>query len=115
MSYDENRISDLIDGGLYNQNLISDAIQELQRKLLEKLDELIVKGLKIKGFTFENRIDLEKFIETNCEMADCPELKERTYYVNKIPFLLHKYEIYPEIDNKNPCEISANYGHYSFL
>jgi len=75
-------------------------------KLNKKLEECIIEGLKIKGFEFEKRSELEEFIKSNCRCKDRPELKERVYFVQDVPFLLYLYHVDTDLDEI----ISMNYG-----
>ena len=76
-----------------NHHLIGDAIKNIQNNLLNKLDNLIIEGLRRKGFVFENKNDLEKFIITNCRSEDNSEKKQKTYFVFEAPFVVHSYGI----------------------
>jgi len=44
--------------------------------LISSLELLIIDGLKRKGFEFDNRIDLENFIKSNCRVVD--DLNKKT-------------------------------------
>lgn len=97
---------------------IAGVIGWLSSQLNKQLEDLWIEGLKRKGFEFENRMELENFIKSNCRCEDRSDIKQRTYFVNDIPFFLHCYEI--EID-LNPTKtdrefkMSANYGCYAYL
>jgi len=92
-------------------------LNEVTSKLNNQLENLVIDGLKLKGFEFTNKIDLEKFIKTRCKRFDNIMNKEHIYYVDEIPFFLHKYEvIYEPINyNDNEVKMTANWGSYSFL
>lgn len=87
-------------------------MKELEEYLIEKIilsvvketDKLIINGLSLKGFNFENQEELESFIKFNCRAEDNTDLKEKTYFVNDIPFLIHFYEI-----------SLNNYGYFKYL
>jgi len=95
------------------QKLTQDVICELQTQL----EYYIIEGLKIKGFEFENKIELENFVKERCRRTDNIKFKEHTYYVDNIPFFLHKYEVIyePIIEYNNTVKMHANYGYYSYL
>jgi len=98
--------------------LIQDIIGRLSSELNKKLEDLAIEGLKRKGFEFENRIELENFIKSNCRCEDRTDIKQRTYFVNDIPFLLHCYEIEMDltpITIDREVKMSANYGRYAYL
>ena len=98
--------------------LIADFIVRLSSQLNKQLEDCIIEGLKRKGFEFKNRLELENFIKSNCRFEDRTDIKQRTYFVNDIPFLLHCYEIEMDlnpIQTDREFEISANYGRYAYL
>ena len=98
--------------------LISDVIGRLSSQLNKQLEDYMIEGLKRKGFEFENRIELENFIKSNCRCEDRTDIKQRTYFVNDIPFFLHCYEIEMDltpITTDREVKMSANYGHYAYL
>ena len=98
--------------------LISDVIGRLSSQLNKQLEDYMIEGLKRKGFEFENRIELENFIKSNCRCEDRTYIKQRTYFVNDIPFFLHCYEIEMDltpITTDREVKMSANYGHYAYL
>ena len=97
--------------------LIAEVIGRLFSQLNKQLEDYMIEGLKRKGFDFENRIELENFIKSNCRCEDNIDFKERIYYVNDIPFFLHKYEVIQEpiTEYNNGVRISANYGSYAYL
>lgn len=77
----------------------------------------MIHGLKLKGFEFKNRIELENFIKDNCSCADDLKKQIRTYYIKSVPFLLHCYktEIKPIISDSIEVTITADLGFYRFL
>lgn len=63
-------------------------------------------------------MELEAFIKSNCRCEDRMDLKQRTYFVNDIPFFLHCYEIENELNQittDSEVKMSANYGRYAYL
>jgi len=98
--------------------LIADVIGRLSSQLNKQLEDLWIEGLKRKGFEFENRMELENFIKSNCRCEDRADIKQRTYYANDIPFFLHCYEIemdLNQIQTDREFKMSANYGRYAYL
>lgn len=85
--------------------------------LQTKLEDYIVEGLKRKGFEFDNKLDLENFIMSRCRAEDNIDQKQKTYFVDDIPFFLHNYEI--EMSNVMQEDrnyvLRANYGSYAYL
>lgn len=98
--------------------LIADVIGRLNSQLNKQLEDYMIEGLKRKGFEFKNRIELENFIKSNCRVEDRTDIKQRTYFVNDIPFFLHCYEIEMDlnpIQTDREFKMSANYGSYAYL
>ena len=98
--------------------LIADVIGRLSSQLNKQLEDYMIEGLKRKGFEFENRMELENFIKSNCRCEDRADIKQRTYYANDIPFFLHCYEIEMDlnpIQTDREFKMSANYGRYAYL
>ena len=98
---------------------IGDVIGRLSSELNQQLENYMIKGLNRKGFEFKNRFELENFIKSNCRCEDRTDLKERTYFVNNIPFFLHFYEIKMDLNqitnNKGEVKMSASYGSFAYL
>ena len=100
------------------QLLIADVIGKLSSQLNQQLEDYMIEGLKRKGFEFENRIELENFIKSNCRCEDRTDIKQRTYFVNDTPFFLHCYEIemnLTPITTDREVKMSANCGSYAYL
>lgn len=100
------------------QLLRADVIGRYYSKLNKQLEYYIIEGLKRKGFEFENRMELENFIRSNCRCEDRPDIKQRTYFANDIPFFLHCYEIVIDLNpitTDREVKMSVNYGSYVYL
>ncbi len=98
--------------------LIADVIGRLSSQLNNQLEDYIIEGLKRKGFEFENRMELENFIKSNCRCVDRTDIKQRIYFVNDIPFFLYCYEIDMDlnpIQTGREFKLSANCGYYAYL
>lgn len=102
-----------------NYDIIHDVIGRLSSQLNKQLEDYIIEGLKRKGFEFENRMELENFIKSNCRCEDRTDIKQRTYFANDIPFFLHCYENEVDLNNlittNREVNMSANYGSYAYL
>ncbi len=99
-------------------SLIADLSNKLLSQLDKKLEDFIIEGLKRKGFEFREKIELIQFIKSNCKCEDRIDIKQRTYFVNDIPFFLHCYEIKNEfnpITIDREIKMSVNYGSYTYL
>lgn len=100
------------------ENQVETLVNSLIEGLAIKLDDIIIEGLKRKGFEFANKKDIESFIKANCKCEDMVHIKQRTYYVNNVPFLLHCYEIEVDLNPINTdreVKMMANYGSYTYL
>jgi len=95
-------------------NLKEQITEEITKKLSNKFDDIIIEGLKLKGFEFDNENDLRNFIKQNCSCEDNLSIQQRVYFVNGIPFLLHNYEIIIEPITEKTT-LTANYGTYRYL
>jgi len=65
-------------------------IYQITNGLVSKLESLIIEGLKLKGFEFNNQLELETFVKERCRRTDNIEFEEHIYYVDDTPFFLHK-------------------------
>ena len=93
-------------------------IDKLCKDLNRQVESVAIEGLKRKGFEFENRFELEQFVKNNCTCEHFIDSNEKVYYVNDIPFLLHKYEFKissPFNVNDRTTKIVGSLGHYKFL
>lgn len=98
------------------RNIQEEATNSLVNRLAKKFESLIIDGLKLKGFDFSTKEELEHFIKQHCRCEDNIQQKERVYYVYDIPFFLHKYESEYIPDYRSiGTTITANYGSYRFL
>jgi hypothetical protein len=86
------RVSNTISDFNYDQSLIGEVVCSLQNNLLNKLESIIVEGLKRKGYEFSSTDEFEAFVKEFCRCEDNLDKKERTYFVNNTPFLLLKHE-----------------------
>lgn len=97
---------------------IDSVIGRLSSDLNKKLEDYVLEGLKRKGFEFKHQIELEAFVKERCRCEDNIHLKEKVYYVDNIPFFLHKYKSeplqMPEITDRE-YKITANLGTYAYL
>ena len=103
---------------LPNYDIIHDVIGRLSNDLNKKLEDYVIEGLKIKGFEFKHKIELETFVKERCRCEDNIDLKEKIYYVDNIPFFLHNYKNEPlQIPSITDREykLTANLGTYAYL
>lgn len=97
--------------------LMNEMTNQLSRQLNDKLELILIEGLKIKGFEFSDRRELEIFVQRNVRCEDQIRNKERTYFVYETPFLLHKYEVEMDLSYQESggTKMTANYGKYTYL
>lgn len=90
-------------------------LDNIKSKVTKKLDDLIIQGLKLKGFEFNNHIELQDFIKSNCKTIEAKDCSYSIYLVNDVPFLFHnKPKNFPLIFIKGD-EIKSELGEFSFL
>lgn len=103
---------------LPNYDIIHDVIGRLHNDLNKQLEDAVIEGLKRKGFEFKHLLELETFIKERCRCADNVDLKERVYYVDNIPFFLHKYKSEIITDPKitgDPYKVVGELGSLAYL
>lgn len=93
--------------------MINEIINQIAKNLSDKFDDLIIEGLKNKGYIFNNRLQTENFIKEYCRCEDNINIQQRIYYVKDIPFLLYNYELKIEYGENN--SITASSGTYKIL
>jgi hypothetical protein len=99
-------------------SLIADLSNKLLSQFDKKLEDFIVEGLKRKGFEFGSKMEMEKFFKSNCKCEDRIDIKQRTFFVNDIPFFVHCYEMkndFRAITIDREIKMSVNYGSYTYL
>jgi len=97
---------------------IEESLSKLASGLTQKLEEHMVEGLKRKGFEFDNKADLERFVKLYCRCEDKPYLKQKTYFVYDIPFFLYIYGIEMEmtrLKENGGIKLSATCGSFAYL
>jgi len=101
-----------------NISYINHLQNKIIKNLVNKLEEYFIEGLKLKGFEFETKHELEGFIKTRCRCEDTPHINQRVYFVDDVPFFLHNYEVQFNNDftfEDRSTTMTANYGTYAFL
>lgn len=102
-----------------NQPTILEIITEnMYADITKQMDNVCIEGLKRKGFEFKNIIELKSFMKSNCKYEDRVHVKQRIYFVNDIPFLIHYYEFVQKVDfstTKRSVSLSTNCGSYAYL
>jgi ribosomal protein L1 len=99
------------------KDIMEKAVQKISLDLERKLEELVFAALEAKGFKFDNTVDLITFLGERCKIIDHVQAKEKVYYVDQIPFFLHRYEVMPELSNLEGGSVKmiANFGSYTNL
>lgn len=109
---------DFEDMQLPNYDIIHDVIGRLHDNLNKQLEDVVIEGLKRKGFEFKHPIELETFIKERCRCEDNVDLKERVYYVDNTPFFLHNYKSKIITDSKitgEPYRLVGELGTFAYL
>lgn len=103
---------------IQNYDVIHDVIGRLHNDLNKQLEDAVIEALKRKGFEFKHPLELETFIKDRCRCEDNVYLKERVYYIDDIPFFLHKYKREIITDPKitgSPYKIVGELGGFYYL
>ena len=95
-------------------NFIDKVTDRISKDLSEKIDDTLTEGLRRKGHEFANKLELASFVVDRCRIENRSDIKEKTYFVDNIPFLLHKYEYKTHI-SEGGRTITATCGGYHFL
>lgn len=103
---------------LPDYDVVNNIISMVYNDLNSQLETAVINGLKLKGFEFNTRYELEKFVKNHCRCEDNINLEERIYYVNEKPFLKRFYKT--EIGNisrlgDRETILSANLGYFIYL
>ena len=69
--------------------------EKLTRCISDNLYHIIEEALKRKGYKFKDRYELKTFVERHCRGEHNPHVREKVFFVNNEPFLLHKYNDFP--------------------
>ena len=69
-------------------DLIQSKMEEAVQLMNDELDEVIVKGLKRKGFEFNSMKELSEFIKERGRIEVAADSENKTYYIDEIPFLI---------------------------
>ena len=72
-------------------DLINHIQQEAIKKHNDNIEAIFIEGLKLKGYEFPIRHELEQFIKQACRCEDFQHQKCRIYYVRDEPFLEWHY------------------------
>lgn len=102
----------------YNRGFVYDMTNSLISELYENLNNLLIEGLKKKGFEFNNKLDLQIFIKQNIRIEDYQAKHERIYFVNDIPFFIHFYKnncLPSKTELERGFSITADLGTYAYL
>lgn len=96
-----------------HESLTSSKVNEF----VNQIEDVIIEGLKRKGYTFEDRDRLEFFIKEKCRCEHNKDSNISTYYVNDTPFLKHKHNSLPKfkISEEDHFSVSVNLGEYIYL
>ena len=77
-------------------SLANKVVENIQSDLSNQFESIITEGLRRKGHSFETRTELVGFIKEFCRHEYDSDKGLKTYFIDNVPFLLHKYN--PVID-----------------
>lgn len=78
-------------------NFIQKIVSDITNKLSHQLDDVIIQGLALKGYKFDDKIKLMDFIKENCKVCDEKQNQRKIYLVKNIPFLMNDYSTKEDI------------------
>lgn len=112
------KVAELMAEYKFNDIIECHFTMSVSENINKQMDDIIIEGLKRKGFEFKNKYDLAEFIKSNCRCVENIQLKEKIYYVNDIPFFMHRYKL--NIDIKTVVEngvtnFISTLGEFSYL
>ena len=94
----------------------SQLIKEVSDSLNKQMDNVIIEGLRLKGYSFNNDSELHEFIKDFCIIEDRPHLMEKTFFVKSEPFMIHYYALNNDFNfNNEPLKMTASLGKYRYL
>lgn len=99
-------------------DVINNVFFNLYNDLNNQIEYYFIEGLKRKGFEFENKIVLASFVKDHCICADNINIKQRTYYVDDVPFILHSYDsenIYEVKTINEVTKVVSDLGNFYYL
>jgi len=97
---------------------ISKFFSKLLDKVNKQLNEKLTEGLKKKGFDFDNESALHEFVKNHCRCENNVDLKQRTYYVGEVPFLVNNYDTSSPFtfeEHNKKVNVKTNFGTYEYL
>lgn len=99
------------------ENTIQELQNELQQKVIkglsDKLDQIIINGLKLKGHVFEDVEDLKSFITNDCRIEDRENIQ--TFFALDVPFLEWHPSFDIDFDLHSENKVNASLGSYRYL
>jgi hypothetical protein len=97
-------------------NIMHETTKKLSQHHYKELENVVIMGLRNKGYYFDNKIHLEEFVKENCKIEDNVNLKEKVYFVKEEPFLLHKYDFDIKFNQDNrTTTLTASLGSYHYM
>ena len=99
-------------------DIMRDVVGRLNNELNKQLEDAFIDGLKRKGFEFKHRFELEVFVKEHCRSEDYVQSKQRVYFVDDIPFLLHNYKTEIITDPRitgDPNKVVGKLGTFAYL
>lgn len=89
------------------------------KRLANEANLYLVEGLKLKGFSFEDDLDVIKFVSSRCVVTVDEATNMATYYVDGVPFLARDFRFAvintSYFDLERNVIVAANRNGYFFL
>ena len=101
-----------------NTDIMYSTMSRLSDDLNSRIETFFIEGLKRKGLEFKNKFELLNFLKQHCSSEDHVNLKQRIYFVDDKPFLLHDYNIEMDLTpiiEDGKTTLRASYGSFAYL
>ena len=102
----------------HQSNVLDEMMKQMTTIFVNKLDAIVEHGLRLKGFEFDSRNELEAFIKSNCVREHNLRTMQDVYYVKGLPFLAHTYtgsEMLMPNGTEREITASATIGEFQYL
>ena len=88
----------------------ADITRKIAEELNGKLDNILIEGLRLKGYDVAHNFGIEEFVKTRCMAVQ--EVGSKTFYVDNEEFLIMYDKIETPVIGFN---ITASLGEYRYL
>lgn len=98
----------------YGTSISNYLASKLTNDLTSKINYIFTEGLKLKGYEFQSKNELEEFVKKYCRCDFFPSKQHKIFYVKEEPFLLYIMKEEPII-NLDRNTIHGSLGMYKYL